>query len=48
MKCLNCKYVEITEYGCKGFIGETVLLCKICNDINSEDCEDFKEIKDTF
>lgn len=44
MKCLNCKYIEIIEYGAKGLLGETILECKICNEIKAEmkECEDFK------
>ncbi len=44
MKCLDCKFKEIIEIGAKGFIGETIVLCRICNDINGEmrDCEDFE------
>lgn len=45
MKCLDCRYIEINEHGFKGFLGETILSCKICNKIASEmeDCEEFKE-----
>lgn len=47
MKCLDCKYVEITEIGCKGFIGESIINCRICNEINGqmEDCEDYEEVE---
>ena len=45
IKCLDCKYVEITENSGKGFIGESLIDCKICNEINGEmeNCEDYKE-----
>ena len=48
MKCLECRYVNIIEYGCKGFIGETVIRCNVCNEVNSEmeDCEDFEDKED--
>lgn len=44
MKCLDCKYVEIIELGDKGLLGETIIKCKLCNDINGEmeHCEDFE------
>lgn len=35
-KCLECKWCEIIENGCKGFTGETVLRCRMCE----EDTED--------
>lgn len=35
-KCLDCKHCEIIEDGCNGFLGETLLLCQICE----EDTED--------
>lgn len=46
MKCLDCKHVNIIEYGSNGFIGETVVRCKICNEITGEmeDCEDFMTV----
>jgi hypothetical protein len=49
MKCLNCKYIEIIEHGAKGFLGETILECRICNEIKGdmEKCEDF-QIKDEY
>ncbi len=31
-QCLDCKWCEIIEYGCKGFLGETVLQCEICEE----------------
>lgn len=31
-KCLECKHCEIIEDGCKGFLGETILLCEICEE----------------
>lgn len=31
-KCLDCKYCEVTEYGCNGFLGETLLSCQICEE----------------
>lgn len=45
MNCLDCKFLEIEEYGCKGLIGETVLRCKVCNEVMGEmvDCEDFED-----
>lgn len=45
IKCLDCKYVEITENSGKGFIGESLIDCRICNEINGEmeSCEDFEE-----
>lgn len=45
MKCLECKYSEITEQGCKGYIGETIVKCNICNEINGEmeNCKDFED-----
>lgn len=48
MKCLGCGHIEIVENGCKGFIGETVINCKVCNEINSEmeDCKDFEPLSD--
>jgi hypothetical protein len=44
VKCLECHYVNINEYGCKGFLGESIITCRICNKITGEmeDCEDFK------
>lgn len=46
MKCLDCKHVNIIEYGSNGFIGETIVRCKICNEITGEmeDCEDFTTV----
>lgn len=29
-QCLDCKWLEIIENGCNGFLGETVLRCRIC------------------
>ena len=45
MKCLECKYSEIIEQGCKGYIGETIVKCNICNEINGEmeNCKDFED-----
>ena len=45
MKCLECRYVNIIEYGCKGFIGETIIRCDMCNEVygEMEDCEDFED-----
>ena len=45
MKCLASRYVNIVEYGAKGFIGETIIRCNICNEIDGEmeDCEDFED-----
>lgn len=31
-RCLECKWCEIIEYGAKGFLGETVLKCFICEE----------------
>lgn len=31
-KCLECKHCEIIEHGCNGFLGESVLLCGICEE----------------
>jgi len=47
MKCLDCKYVEINEHGVNGFIGETIITCRICNEIDGEmeECEDFDSSK---
>ncbi len=44
MKCLECKWRIINESGAFGFIGETVIRCKMCNEIDSEmeDCEDYE------
>ena len=44
MKCLYCKYVKITEHGAKGFIGTTIIACKIQNEIHGEmnKCKDFQ------
>jgi hypothetical protein len=44
MKCLDCKYVNISEYGFKGRIGETIVECRICNEITGEmvNCADFE------
>lgn len=43
MKCLDCKYVDIIEYGFKGRLGETIIECRIFNEITGEmeNCEDF-------
>lgn len=38
-KCLKCKWVEILEITGSGFIGETVLHCKICEE-DTEDKDD--------
>lgn len=35
-ECLECKYCEIIEYGACGFIGETVVKCRVCEE-NTED-----------
>ena len=45
MKCLECRYVEIIEYGAKGRLGVTIIECAICNEVNGEmeDCEDFED-----
>jgi len=45
MKCLNCKYVVIEEYGYKGLLGESLISCGMCNEIDSDmnDCEDFED-----
>lgn len=45
IKCLDCKYVEITESSGKGFLGESIIDCRICNKINGEmeECEDYDE-----
>ena len=42
MECLNCRYVDIQEYGYKGRLGESIVSCGMCNEINSqmEDCQD--------
>jgi hypothetical protein len=47
LKCLDCKYVEIIEHCAKGFLGESILTCRICNEIKGdmENCEDYKEKK---
>ena len=47
MKCLECKSVEILEYGFKGFLGETIINCRMCNEIDGlmEDCEDFQSME---
>ena len=44
MKCLDCKHVNIEEYGFRGRLGESIVLCEICNEITGEmeNCEDFK------
>ncbi len=44
MKCLDCKFREITEIGAKGFLGESIVSCRICNEIDGEmeNCEDFE------
>jgi hypothetical protein len=44
MKCLDCKYVNIEEYGFKGRIGESIINCRMCNEITGEmeNCEDFE------
>lgn len=31
-RCLECTFCERTEYGAKGFLGETVLTCRICEE----------------
>lgn len=36
-KCLECKYCEITEEGCKGKLGETIITCDMCEE-NEEEC----------
>jgi hypothetical protein len=45
IKCLNCKYVDIQEYGWKGRLGESIVACSICNEIDDEmeNCEDYEE-----
>ena len=45
MKCLYCEHVNIVENGSNGFIGESLVYCKLHNEINSEmeDCNDFED-----
>ena len=48
MKCLDCKFRDVIENGAKGFIGETIINCKLCNEINGDmkDCKDFEPKED--
>jgi hypothetical protein len=46
MKCLNCKWVRIDEYGFKGRLGESLITCFLCNVIDGDmdNCIDYYEI----
>lgn len=42
-KCLDCKYCEIIENGCNGFLGETILACQVCEEDTEEKSLCFEE-----
>lgn len=42
-KCIDCKHCEIIEYGCNGFLGESLFSCQICEEKTEDKALCFEE-----
>ena len=45
-ECLDCRFCEVIEYGAKGFLGETILECRICEDSEADKSKCFEPKKE--